>query len=44
MALDLHRRGWQVYATAIEVDDMVDLHKAGCEVRLNCAPLDSHWT
>lgn len=32
MALDLLKRGWNVYATSIEVDSMADLQKSGCEV------------
>ncbi len=36
MALDLHKRGWKVYATSIEVESMADLHKSGCEL----LPLD----
>lgn len=32
MALDLHKRGWKVYATAIELESMANLHKSGCEI------------
>ena len=33
-ALDLLKRGWKVYATAIEIDSMSSLKTAGCDVRL----------
>ena len=35
MALELLLRGWKVFATALEVDTMVDLQQAGCTV---CCP------
>ncbi|KAF2001216.1 hypothetical protein P154DRAFT_174652 [Amniculicola lignicola CBS 123094] len=36
LALNLLKRGWKVYATAIDVASMADLHRSGCEV----LPLD----
>ena len=34
LALDLLGRGWKVYASAIDVESMENLLKAGCEVAI----------